>query len=259
MYFNFESFRGSEFPPLSSIDPPMDNDIIQNNMMEGKVEHTLLHPPSNGDNMACNEESSKDLNINKKAITSISSRGKTRFEGDTPTTLVSEGAESPNLISKVSKGAESPTLSSIYPPMDNDVIQNNTIEDKTQHTLLHPPSNRHYSEGDSVTYNEEYPKDLNTNKEATTSISTRGRMRFASKKLLENTENKKFKTTLGFICTISAYVLNASHFVYYEYKRINYERIYSFHSKRLHHHEIVNMNTDSTCNYIHPLSYTTSK
>ena len=102
--------------------------------------------------------------------------------------------------------------------------------------LLHLPSNEHSSEGDNVRGNEESPKDTESNKETMTSIGSRSRKRFASKKLLGNTKKIKSKNVLGFLYTISTCVLNTPHFAYYEYKRVHYKRSYLFQSISLHHH-----------------------
>ena len=92
-----------------------------------------------------------------------------------------------------------------------------------------------------------------------TAISSRGRVRTASRKLMENPTNSRLKHALGFLVTITTYTLNAPHFAYAEYKRKHFQKSVSFHAKTLHHLEVINMNADSTYNYIHPLSFATSK
>ena len=87
----------------------------------------------------------------------------------------------------------------------------------------------------------------------TTTFSSRGRPKKASRKLLENSSNTRLKYALGFLGTITTYTLNAPHFVYAECKRNHVNRRVLFHAKTLHHLEVINMNADSTYNYIHPL------
>ena len=69
----------------------------------------------------------------------------------------------------------------------------------------------------------------------------------------------RLKTTLSVIGTIVTYSLNTPHFAYAEYKRHHFKRSVSFHAKTLYHLEVVNMNADSTYNYIYPLSFATTK
>lgn len=153
-------------------------------------------------------------------------------EGDIPIASVLEEAECSKSSTKVSEGNESSTLPSTDPPLDHDIMQNNMNEDEVEHNFLHPPSNEYSSEGDNETCNEDSPKDLNINKEATTSTSSVGRKRFASKNLLKNVGNVKSKSALGFLYIISVlYVLNTPYFAYYAYRKIHYEQSYSFHSK----------------------------
>ena len=94
-----------------------------------------------------------------------------------------------------------------------------------------------------------------------TAFSYRGRLKKVSKNLMENQSNSgsRLKYALGVIVTISTYTLHAPHFAYAEYKRHHFERRVSFHANTLHHLEVINMNAYSTYNYMHPLSFTTSK
>ena len=81
-----------------------------------------------------------------------------------------------------------------------------------------------------------------------TSISSKGRVRQASRRLMEST-NPNLKSILSLLATAAAYTLHAPHFAYAEYKRINFQKRVSFHAKTLHHLEVINMNADSTYNY----------
>ena len=69
----------------------------------------------------------------------------------------------------------------------------------------------------------------------------------------------RLKDALGFIGTLATYVFHAPNYAYVEYKRRHFERRVSFHAKTLHHLEVLNMNADSTYNYIQPLAFATSK
>ena len=88
------------------------------------------------------------------------------------------------------------------------------------------------------------------------SISSRGRIRKTSKKLIDDSRLKK---NLGFLGTIATYSLNSPQFSHAEYTRNHFKRCVSFRAKTLYHLEIVNIITDSTYNYIHPLSFATTK
>ena len=94
---------------------------------------------------------------------------------------------------------------------------------------------------------------------APTSINSRGRLRKASRKLMDTNSNSRLQKVLGFIGSTVAYTLDAPHFAYYEYKRQHFTRNVFLHAKTLHHYEVINTNIDSTYNYIHPLSFATSR
>ena len=94
-----------------------------------------------------------------------------------------------------------------------------------------------------------------------TSISSRGRVRKASNKLLDNQSKSglRLKQALGFLGALASHSLYAPHFAYATYKRYQFDKRVSFHAKTLHHLEVINMNSDSTYSYIHPLSFAASK
>ena len=76
---------------------------------------------------------------------------------------------------------------------------------------------------------------------------------------MENSTTSRLKHALGFLTTVATYTLHVPHFAYAEYKRNHFQKSAFFHEKILHHLEVINMNADSTYNYIHSLSFATSK
>jgi len=69
--------------------------------------------------------------------------------------------------------------------------------------------------------------------------------------------NKKLKTALGLLSYVVLITSMAHTYAYSALKATKIHKAISMHAKMINHIEIINLNADTTYNYMHPLSYAT--